>query len=182
MTRVSLPRGLIRYGSLSSFAGGRTRWLRPRTALYGILLLAGASVAGWALSTVHPESLGVTRMVGAPYFVDFDNVRNQFFVRIVNKRPEPAQFVLRLDGAPAALRQTGLTGVIETPALGEIVEPLILQVARGAYQGPFVIEVTLQPRTGGPGIGRRVEFLGPDVRLLREEEDERRANNGALIR
>ena len=182
MTRLRRPRGLIRYDSLSGFAGRRTRWLRPRTALYGILLLAGAGVATWALSTVRPESLGVTRMTGAPYFVDSDSVRNQFFIRIVNKRPEPARFVLRLEQAPAGLRQTGLTDAIDIPPLGEIVEPLILQVVRSAYQGPFIVRILLQPGTGGPAMERRVEFLGPDVRLLREEEEERRTQNGTLIR
>ena len=182
MERLRRPRGLIRYDSLAGFAGRRTRWLRPRTVLYGILLLIGSGVAAWALSTVHPENLGVTRMTGAPYFVDSDYVRNQFFVRIVNKRPERAEFALRLEGAPAGLRQTGLTGVIDLPPLGEIVEPLILQVARGAYQGPFMIQVSLQPNAGGPSIERRVEFLGPDVRLLRDEEQERRTENGTLIR
>jgi len=121
-------------------------------------------------------------MTGAPYFVDSDSVRNQFFIRIVNKRPEPARFVLRLEQAPAGLRQTGLTDAIDIPPLGEIVEPLILQVVRSAYQGPFIVRILLQPGTGGPAMERRVEFLGPDVRLLREEEEERRTQNGTLIR
>jgi cytochrome c oxidase accessory protein FixG len=182
MTRLRRPRGLIRYDSLAGFTGRRTRWLRPRTAIYGILLLVGSGVATWALSTVHPESLGVTRMTGAPYFVDSATVRNQFFVRIVNKRTEPARFALRLEQAPAGLRQTGLTDTIEIPPLGEIVEPLILQMARGAYQGPFTIRASLQPVAGGRSIERQVEFLGPDVRLLREEEEERRADNGTGVR
>jgi cytochrome c oxidase accessory protein FixG len=182
MGRLHRPQGLIRYDSLSGFAGRRTRWLRPRTSLYGILLLAGVGVAALALSTVHPESLGITRMTGAPYYVDSADVRNQFFVRIVNKRTEPAQFVLRLAQAPAGLRQTGLTSVIEMAPLGETVEPLILQMARGVYQGPFTIRASLQPRAGGPGIERQIEFLGPDVRLLREEDGERRAQNGTGIR
>ena len=182
MARLRRPLGLIRYDSLSGFAGWRTRWLRPRTALYGVLLLVGVCVATWALSTVHPESLGITRMTGAPYFVDSAYVRNQFFVRIVNKRTEPAQFVLRLEQAPPGLMQTGLTDAIETPPLGEIVEPLILQVARAAYQGPFTLRASLQPRAGGPSMERQVEFLGPDVRLLREEDEECRAKNGPGIR
>ncbi len=66
MTRLHRPRGLIRYDSQNAFAGRTTRWLRPRTILYGVLLLIGASVATWALSTVHPASFGVTRMIGAP--------------------------------------------------------------------------------------------------------------------
>ncbi|MEY4940159.1 MAG: hypothetical protein RIQ93_1894, partial [Verrucomicrobiota bacterium] len=69
MTKLHRPKGLIRYDSHASFTGGRTRWWRPRTFLYGALLLVGALVATWALSTVRPANLGVTRMTGAPYIV-----------------------------------------------------------------------------------------------------------------
>jgi hypothetical protein len=117
--------------------------------------------------------MGITRMTGAPYIVHYTTVRNQFFVRIVNKRTEPARFLLKLEQAPASLRQTGLTGVIELPALGEVVEPLILQVARSEFQGPFLFKASLKPVAGGPSIDRQVDFLGPDVRLLREEDAER---------
>ena len=86
MTKVKRPTGLIRYDSQKAFTGGRTRWLRPRTLLYGLLLLVGASVATWALTTVRPANFGVTRMTGAPYVIDAAAVRNQFLVRIVNKR------------------------------------------------------------------------------------------------
>jgi len=41
MTRLHRPRGLIRYDSQSAFAGRPTHWLRPRTLLYGVLLLVG---------------------------------------------------------------------------------------------------------------------------------------------
>ena len=172
MTRLHRPRGLIRYDSQTAFAGQPTRWLRPRTFLYGLLLLVGASVATWALSTVRPASLGVTRIIGAPYIVSADFVRNQFLVRLVNKRNEPVRFVLSLGHTPAGLSQTGLREPIEVPALGEVVQPLVLQQLRRDYHGTFDFNVQIQDEAGHFHLSREVEFLGPDVRLLREEEEE----------
>ncbi|HWA88086.1 MAG TPA: cytochrome c oxidase accessory protein CcoG [Opitutus sp.] len=172
MTRLHRPRGLIRYDSQAAFAGQRTRWLRPRTALYGILLVAGAAVATWAISTVKPANFSVTRIVGAPYIVDAATIRNQFFVRIVNKRTEPVSFVLKLDDVPAHVRQTGFTEPVEVPPLGEIVQPLVLQQPRHDYAAPFNFEVRVADAANTFHLERDVEFLGPEARLLREEEAE----------
>jgi len=169
MTRLKRPRGLIRYDSQVGFEGGRTSWIRPRTILYGILLLIGTSVASWALSTVRPASFGVTRMTGAPYIVDSTTVRNQFLVRIVNKRNSPGRFVLRLAGTPAELRPTGFENAVEIGPLGEVVQPLILQQPRSGYAGPFRFEVRIEDEAGTFDIKREVEFLGPEARLLKED-------------
>jgi len=174
MTRLHRPRGLVRYDSQNAFAGKPTRWLRARTALYGVLLLAGASVATWALSTVRPANFGVTRITGAPYIVDATSIRNQFLVRIVNKRTVSARFVLHLDRVPSSLRQTGLTTPIEVPPLGEIVQPLVLQQPRIEYTAPFNFTIRVADDAQTFHLDREVEFLGPDARLLREEEDEQR--------
>jgi polyferredoxin len=170
MTRVGRPRGLIRYDSQKAFTGGSTRWLRPRTILYGILLVIGASVATWALSTVKPANFLVIRMTGAPYIVDDASVRNQYLVRIVNKRNQPARFVLSLTGLPDAVRQSGFDGPVEVGPLGELVQPLILQKTRGAYTGPFHFEVIVQDAAGRFRLTRGVEFVGPEARLLREDD------------
>jgi len=177
MTRLHRPRGLIRYDSQIAFTGKRTRWLRPRTILYGVLLAIGAAVAITALSTVRPANLGVTRIIGAPYIVDAATVRNQFFVRIVNKRNAPAKFVLQLNRAPAGLRQTGLTAPIDVGPLAEIVQPLVLQQSRSDYVGPFIFEVKVTEAGGSFSLARDVEFLGPEPRLLHEEEEERREHD-----
>ena len=178
MTRLHRPRGLIRYDSQVGFANRATRWLRPRTALYGVLLLIGASVAGWALSTVRPASLGVTRITGTPYVVSAESIRNQFLVRLVNKRNVPVRFVLQLVHAPADLSQTGLRAPVEVPALGEIVQPLVLQQPRADFSGPFVLTVRVGDLAGTFHLDREIEFLGPDVRLLREEEQESSPSHG----
>jgi len=178
MVRLHRPKGLIRYDSLNGLAGKRTRWLRPRTSVYSVLLLVGIAVAAWAFSTLRPANFGVTRMVGAPYFVDKEYVRNQFFARIVNKRTEVGRFVVTVVRGPSDLRQTGFSGVVDVPPLGEIVEPLIFQQPRPDYRGPFQILVSVRDEAGKFHLERQVEFLGPDPRLLREEEEEEASHGG----
>ncbi len=169
MARLKRPTGLIRYDSQKAFTGSRTKWIRPRTILYFVLLLAGASVATWAISTVKPANFGLTRMTGAPYIVDATDVRNQFLVRIVNKRSVPARFNVCLDRVPEGIRQTGFEQVVEVGPLGELVQPLILQQPRGSYTGPFHFAVHVEDVDGKFTLVKPVEFLGPEASLLRED-------------
>lgn len=161
MTRLRRPTGLIRYSSLTALAGRATRWLRPRTVLYLALLVVGAGVFGWAASGLRPANLGVTRIVGAPYLLDADAVRNQFLVRIVNKRNEPARFVVHVAGGTPELRQSGLTGVVTVPPLGEAVQPLVLVLPRASFRQPFPLRVQVTDEAGRLHLERTLEFLGP---------------------
>lgn len=173
MDRIHKPRGLVRYDSQRGLAGLGTQWLRPRTALYGFMLLVGASVAAWGLSTVKPASFSVTRMTGAPYYVTDHAVRNQFMVRIVNKRTEPAVFTVQVEDREG-LVQNGLTEPVTVGAMSDDVRPLILLLDRSHYDGPFNFEVTLRDARHTLKLERDVEFLGPDANLLLEEEHERK--------
>ncbi len=177
MDRLKRPRGLIRYDSQNKFTGGRTRWIRPRMILYLALLLIGASVATWAVTTIKPANFGVTRITGAPYIVDDTSVRNQFLVRLVNKRNVAARFMLAVKETPAGLRQSGFAGAVELPPLGESATPLILQQPRADYHGPFNFTVRVQDELGTFHLERKVEFLGPEARLLHEEEEEKREHS-----
>jgi cytochrome c oxidase accessory protein FixG len=174
MTRLGRPRGLIRYDSQAAFNGERTRWIRPRTILYFVLLLVGAAVATRALVSVKPATAGVTRMTGAPYVVDANSVRNQFLVRIVNKRNLPARFTVRIERTPEHVRRVGFEGAVEIGPLAEVVQPLVLVLPRADYDGPFHFNVAVEDEARTFSIGREVEFVGPDARLLREEEREQR--------
>ncbi len=169
MTKVGRPRGLVRYDSFTAFAGGVTRWLRPRTLAYAVLMLVGAAVATWALSTVKPANFGITRMTGAPYFVDAHAVRNQFLIRLVNKRDMPAHFVVILSGAPVAVVQNGFDEGLEVAPMAEVVRPIILQVVRKDYRGHFTLVVHVGDKAKTFELAREIEFIGPDAGLLKEE-------------
>ncbi|MGA3006646.1 MAG: cytochrome c oxidase accessory protein CcoG [Opitutaceae bacterium] len=172
MHKLQRPAGLIRYDSQAAFAGRTTRWLRPRTILYAVLLLAGVSVATWAFSTLRPASLGLTRVTGAPYFVDADFVRDEFFVRLINKQSVPIDLSIRVR-SPIAIEQIGLTEPVTLPALGEDVRALVLRVTRARYAGPFSITIVVTDSAGTFHLERTAEFLGPDADLLQEEDREK---------
>jgi polyferredoxin len=172
MAHLRRAPGLIRYDSLAGLGGGATRWLRPRTVVYSILLLVGAVVAAGAFRTVKPAALSVTRMVGAAYFYDAATIRNQFLVRLVNKRQTAQQLVVRLRGAPDGTAQTGLEAPVEVAPMGEEVSPLVVVVPRRLYRGSFPFTVVVSDPKGTFALTRSVEFLGPDPKLLREEAED----------
>jgi len=169
MDRVRKPRGLVRYDSLSGLAGRPTRWLRPRTAVYALLLAIGAVVAAAAFSTVRPATAGVTRMVGAAYFYDAATVRNQFFLRLVNKLDKPQRLEVALRGGTPGAALTGFGAPVEIAPMGEEVRPLVVAVPRAGYAGPFRFTVVVRDAGRTFELRRDAEFLGPDPDLLREE-------------
>jgi len=173
MTKVKRPTGLIRYDSFVAFRGGKTRWIRPRTIVYGVLLAIGICVAAFAFSTVKPASMIVFRMSGAAYFVDRDDVRNQFMLRIVNKRNVPTTYTVTLTGVAEGVKQSGFTAPVTVAPLGELVSPLVLISDRKHYSGPFKFTVAVQDEQKSFALSRQIEFLGPDARLLEEEDREK---------
>jgi polyferredoxin len=173
MDKVHRPRGLVRYDSFVGLGGGRTRWVRPRTIVYFILLLIGAAVATYAFSTVRPANFLVYRMSGAAYFVDRDDVRNQFMVRLTNKRTAPATFTVTPEGLPAGVQQTGLREPVTVGPLAESTTPLVLTVNRKDYAGPFHFTIRVEDAARTYQLSRAVEFMGPDPKLLQEEDREK---------
>jgi len=173
MAKVKRPPGLVRYDSLAGLDGGVTRWLRARTVVYGILLLVGAAAATFAFSTVKPASFTVLRMSGAAYFVGADEVRNQFLVRLVNKRTAPVGLTVTAQGLPAGVRHTGFDAPVVVAPLAETVSPLVLLIDRRDYRGPFRFTVKVEGREGKIALKREVEFMGPDARLLEEDDHEK---------
>jgi cytochrome c oxidase accessory protein FixG len=173
MTRLQRPAGLIRYDSLAAFGGGTTRWLRPRTVIYGILLAIGATVATLAFSTIQPANFSVVRLGGAAYFVDRDTVRNQFMVRVLNKRTVPAVFTVSVEHLAPGVVVAGTDLPVTVDPMGEQMHPLVLTASRAGYPGPFRFEVRVRDRTGRFNVERAVEFLGPEARLLEQEDHDK---------
>jgi len=172
MDKLKRPRGLVRYDSMTHFTGGRTRWLRPRTIIYALLLCIGVTMTAVNFSRVKPASFAVTRMVGTPYVVTPDEVRNIFMVRLVNKQSEPLLLKVRLDGTINAV-QTGLTEAEAIPAMTEVVRPLVLTQNRKHYDGAFHFELVMADEAGSFEVRRKAEFIGPAAKLLKEEDNEK---------
>jgi cytochrome c oxidase accessory protein FixG len=159
MTKLKRAPGLIRYDSMAGFRGEKTRWVRQRTMVYLVLLAIGAAVATWALSTVRPANIQFTRLGGAPYFTDATSVRNQFLVRLVNKRDEPQRFVLTV--ADPEFTVGGWDGPAQIAPLAEEVRPLILQLPLASYTGKREVRVKISDEANTFTLERTIEFVGP---------------------
>jgi len=169
MDKLGRPRGLVRYDSLNGLTGKRRRVLRPRLYLYTVLLLVGAAVGLFSFSTVRPVDASIVRMGGRPYFITADSVRNQFNLRLINKRDTPLSLHFALEGAPAGLRLVGTNDTIILPPSEETVLPMVLQEDRGIYSGPANVTLRMTGENQSFTMPLRVEFLGPNANLLRED-------------
>ena len=167
MTRLQRPAGLVRYDSHTGLQGGRTRLLRARTVFYSCILRAGMAAFLFATTRIEPLRASVVRMVGAPYYAGDGVVRNQFLVRVINKRNAPSSYQLEVTGrTPQELQVTGLQSALELPAMGEEQKAIVLSLPEAAYNGPFKLQIKVtESGTGASMTTRVMEFLGPDPRL-----------------
>ena len=97
MDAVDLPRGLIRYTSERALEGDTTRVMRPRTAIYGLLLIAVATVFTVAISTRHAYDVNVGRAVGQPFLELPDGtIANRVRFRVRNQTATASSFSVEL--------------------------------------------------------------------------------------
>ena len=162
MDKLERPRGLIRYDSRHGFDGKRTRWLRPRIMLYSILAILGATALTIATSTLKSASMGLTRVTGVPYIVEGGVVRNQFFVRVLNKRNTPVTFQLEIADGPQSLHYSGAEGGIAVSPLGEEIRTIVLTIPRADLKAEIPLRFRLISDKGTI-IEKQGTFLGPVI-------------------
>jgi len=162
MDKVGLPRGLITFDTEANQrarAAGRPlryRLLRPRTVIYAALLLvaAGAMAAGLATRSAVDVTVQHERN---PLFVKLSDgsIRNDYTVKVSNKRHEVRGFALGLPALPGArLWAEG--------AAGEPTGFIAIQAQPGTVTA-FRIHVVL-PATAVPGPGSHpVAFVLTDL-------------------
>lgn len=103
MAKVGSPPGLIRYATQAELDGVPSRVLRPRTVVYGALLLALMSGFAYAITHRMPFDLDVLRDRNTLYReLDDGRIENVFTVRIINKDQRPHRFVLTAVNLPNA--------------------------------------------------------------------------------
>lgn len=167
MTKVGRPKGLIRYDSHVGMHGGKTHFIRPRTIFYSCVVLVGAIAFGIATTRIEPLRASVVRMVGSQYYVSDGVVRNQFLVRVINKRNATSTYKLELTGdVPPDMSVTGNEQVLKLPPMGEEQKTIVLSMPEKAFTGPSKLKIKVTDTERGDTMTTRVmEFLGPDPRL-----------------
>jgi cytochrome c oxidase accessory protein FixG len=165
MTKLDRPTGLVRYDSGRGLAGERRRIMRPRLLVYALLGLLGLVALGvTVIQRAKPIHAEISRMRGAPFFVDPSSVRNHYQIRLVNKRNQPVAFSVALEGAPAGFTLSGLTEELTLPPLGEVSRPLIIVTPMDTYSGPLNLTLRIHATPGAASITQELQFLGPPPR------------------
>jgi cytochrome c oxidase accessory protein FixG len=162
MDKMGSPRGLIRYTTAHAIEHQPTRVLRPRTLIYGSILLA--LILGFiaAVAMRSPVTLDVIRDRNALYKLTDDGfVDNVYTVRILNKSERPQRFVLEARGA-SPLTLVARQAEYRVPS--GAVYSLPLRVRRAAYDPVGSETIVLKLRSlDQPDIQTETEarFLAP---------------------
>jgi len=103
MARIHKPAGLIRYASQEELDNGSTRgFLRPRVAIYAVLLAALLVALVATASTIQRADVTLLRGIGAPFELQDHLVTNQIRVKIQNRTEATGSFRLQLLDAEGA--------------------------------------------------------------------------------
>jgi hypothetical protein len=84
----------------------------------------------------------------------------------VNKKTETVTLSVVPVADASGLAWTGLTGPVEVGPNREEVRPLIVTIPREEYTGSFHLQIEVADAAGDVRIVRKVEFLGPDPKVL----------------
>lgn len=163
MDKVNRPKGLIRYGSLQSLEGKKTKWIRPRTIAYTVLMLIGALVLSLSIGSLSSASLTVWRLGGPPYYIDDAYIRNQYMFRLTNRKNQPSYFQLETDGAHPDMVVNGVGERILIDGNGDVVKALIVLVPKQSYKGHTKLNLNVLDSEGDILASRPIEIVGPDL-------------------
>lgn len=170
MDRLKRPRGLVRYDSMEGLSGRKTKWIRPRMILYTALLLVGAFVLMFSLRGLGDATITAWRAPGSPYYIDAEVVRNQFMVRVTNKRNDSATYALVLEMDAQGVTARGVDDPLEIEGNGEVIRPVIVLADKETYAGGFSMVVKIIDDEGDELMERPLEFIGPSPNLLHKEK------------
>ncbi|HRV82537.1 MAG TPA: cytochrome c oxidase accessory protein CcoG, partial [Planctomycetota bacterium] len=161
MDKVGKPRGLIRYGSQSDFAGEPKHRLRPRVVLYPLLLAGVLTALVFSVASRGEAQLEFLRSRGQnPYrTLESGEISNVVSLHITNRTDHPATYDIRLKGEGTLIKpqfplevpgQTGIDANIQVvlPAAGfhdgrksvemELIEgERVLDTAERQFLGPL---------------------------------------------
>ena len=93
--------------------------------------------------------------------LDGGKVRNQFLVRMLNKRNQPQHFTVAVTGGPVGLAATGAEAWRGSRPARRADAPIVVVVSRDQVQGSFPLEVKVASPNGRDMIKKTVAFVGP---------------------
>ncbi len=161
MDKIGLDRGLIRYSSQARMAGDKQRVVRPRVAIYSVILVGLLSLLVVMVVTKKPFDLHVQRNKGMPFVVDPNGlVENTWILKLTNRAEVRQAFSLSIkERNDIRIEQTN-DEIVLGP--GEVhAEPVRLITPRENYAGGRIQATLVVTGQGGATREKSVLLLGP---------------------
>ena len=164
MDNISKPRGLISYTSENHLEGIKTRIMRPRSAIYGALIVLIFSAFSVVLSARNDYDINIGRAVGEPFSELPDGrISNRLRFRVRNQTNEPSSFdIFPVSPAGSEMRIIGESPVDLAPGEMKRIEAWII-IPKDAFT---TTTIDAQFRLNfSDGVVREPVFtlLGPDI-------------------
>jgi cytochrome c oxidase accessory protein FixG len=161
MDRMNYPRGLVRYTTQNALDNKPTRVLRPRTLVYGSLLLAliigfGVAVANRALVEVD-----VLRDRNALYrSIGDDLVENVYTVRFINKDTQAHALRVYAEGIDGLSVDTDRE--VQSVGAGEVSSAAVrIRAPMSAVSGGRTIQIVVESDDGEIEARSEARFIAP---------------------
>ena len=145
-TSVMEPLGhetIVRYTTMAAEEGRKTRWLRPRTVIYGALVTGLGTALMMGIFLHNPIQVSMNRLAGTTYQVDDDGMlRNTYMLRVVNNDPNSVQaYAVGVAGLEDV--SVTVTPLVLQPNEDRSV-PLVVRVPVGSAENGVPFEVTVR--------------------------------------
>jgi polyferredoxin len=156
MDKLARPRGLIAYRSERELAGKPSRLLRPRTVLYGVVLIALVTFATWRISGRGDLLITQLRAAALPVTVHDEHggelVRQLVPLSIINRTDQPRTVRLSLPGELSATISLPQPDIALAPYARVQVTPVIDVPKRLFTQGRLATALTFASTDAAPVI------------------------------
>ncbi len=174
MTKIKRPTGLIRYGSLNSFAGKDTKIVRPRVLVYATVIALAVGGIATTLVTRPMITAEVIRNRAALYREMPDGrIANVYTLRAINKSSSEQVVNLEIDGVDHSEILTGSNPVTLRPGAVETLNLSVIVSTEELTPGVNRIQIQLRDPASGK-IRDEVDttFMAP-VRLSQDSKEQK---------
>jgi cytochrome c oxidase accessory protein FixG len=164
MRKLGRAEGLIRYDTERGLLGEPHRFLRPRIAVYALILTVYVGAFGYFLLTRETSEFKIVRTPGSVGFTQLtnDRISNQMQVHVSNKSEEQREFSVRVLDAPDVKVITPLAS-FPVAAESDARIPVFFEFEKSSLKGgkrTVAVEVV---DNEGFHLAQTVTLLGPDA-------------------
>jgi cytochrome c oxidase accessory protein FixG len=161
MDRMNYPRGLIRYTTQNALDSTPTHVFRPRTLIYGSLLLALIIGFGVALAQRNLVEVDVLRDRNALYrTVGDDLIENVYTVRFINKDTRAHALSVQAEGIEGLTVDTDFD--VQSVGAGEVVSAAVrIRAPASAVSGGRTIQIVVKSADGEIDASSKARFIAP---------------------